>query len=121
MLEFAGDGKHLFYVEMDDHNRPFTVKRLHIESGESQSLFIDDDPTHYVDITLSKDKEFLFINSGTKEDSEVWVVENKADTVDVTPKLLIKRADGVRVHVQHVRDFFLRITNNDTKSKNFKL
>lgn len=27
----------------------------------------------------------------------------------------------MRVHVDHVRDFFLRISNNDIASKNFKL
>lgn len=125
-VEFANDGQHLYFVESDKvHNRPYTVKRINLESGEVQALFIDDDPTHYVDITLSKDKQFLFINSGTKEDSEVWVVDNRWSpdnlNVDIQPKLLIKRQQEVRVHVEHVRDFFLRISNNDVASKNFKL
>lgn len=64
----------VYYVEMNEHNRPFKVKRKSSGSGEEQSVFIDDDPTHYIDINVSKDGKFLFINSGTKEDSEIWVI-----------------------------------------------
>ena len=55
MLEFASNNS-LIYVEMDDHNRPYLVKRKNIGTLEEQQIFIDDDPTHYVDISLSKDK-----------------------------------------------------------------
>lgn len=93
-LEFSADGKHLYFVECDTvHNRPYIVKRINLSSSEVEALFIDDDPTHYVDLTLSKDKQFLFINSGTKEDSEVWVIDNRwsdqKQDIDVQPKLLI--------------------------------
>lgn len=95
-IEFSADNKHLYFVETDAvHNRPYIVKRINLESGETQALFIDDDPTHYVDLTLSKDKQFLFINSGTKEDSEVWVVDNRwsedNQEVDIQPRLLVQR------------------------------
>ena len=70
---------------------------------------------------MSKDKQFIFINSGTKEDSEIWIIDNREGCTDIQPKLLIKRQSEVRVHVEHVRDFFIRITNNDEHTKNFKL
>lgn len=82
-LDFANDGQHLFFVQTDDQNRPNSVKRINLESGKQEVLFMDDDPTHYVDINMSKDKQFLFINSGTKEDSEVWVVDNRKDLPDI--------------------------------------
>lgn len=119
MLEFSNDGEHLFFVETDEQNRPCRVKRMHLESGDTQALFIDDDPTHYVDISLSKDRQYLFVNSGTKEDSEVWVIDNSSKEVKLS--MLIPRQKDVRVHVEHVRDYFLRITNNDPSTKNFKL
>ena len=97
----------VYYVEMNEHNRPFKVKRKSAGNGEEQSVFIDDDPTHYIDIHVSKDGNFLFINSGTKEDSEIWVIQ------DFEPKLLIPRIKDVRVHIEHLRDFFLIITNNN--------
>ena len=106
---------------MDSQNRPYCVKKLNIDSGEKQTLFVDDDPTHFVDIRLSKDKEFIFIDNGTKENCEVWAIDNREGSKDLTPRLFIKRQKDVRVHVEHVRDFFIKISNNDPKSKNFKL
>lgn len=38
-------------------------------------MFVDTDQTHYVDIGVTKDGRYLVINSNTKEDSEVWVVD----------------------------------------------
>jgi protease II len=98
----------VYYVEMNEHNRPYKVRRRSAApSSEYQTVFIDDDPTHYIDIHVSKDHKFLFINSGTKEDSEVWVIK------DDEPLLLIPRVKDVRVHIEHLRDFFLIISNNE--------
>jgi protease II len=84
---------------------------------------MDDDPTHYIDIAVSKDKKYLIINSGTKEDSEIWVIKNvdSNEPEKIAPKLLIPRKKDVRVHIEHLRDFFLIISNNEATSKNFKL
>jgi len=55
-MEFGADGDTLYYVETDEHNRPYKVKQLSLETGNAQSIYIDDDPTHYIDIALSKDQ-----------------------------------------------------------------
>jgi len=119
-IEFAKNDN-LIFVELDDHNRPYNVKRKNLCTLEEQSLLVDDDPTHYIDISLSKDKEFIFINSATKEDSEIWVIDNREGNENFTPKLLLPRQKDVRIHIEHVRDFFMKISNNDSSSKNFKL
>lgn len=82
-------------------------------------MFVDPDPTHYVDIGITKDGRFLIINSSTKEDSEVWVVDR--DQPQVIPTKLIPRRPNVRAHIDHLRDFFIMITNYGVKSKNYKL
>ena len=81
-------------------------------------MFVDDDPTHYVDIVLSKDKQYLIINSGTKEDCEIWVIKDEPDKNggNHMPKLLIPRKKDVRVHIEHLRDFFLIITNGEASN-----
>jgi protease II len=50
------------------------LKRLPLSTGIEQTIFVDDDPTHYIDISVSKDGKCLFINNSTKEDGEVWVI-----------------------------------------------
>jgi len=37
-------------------------------------VFVDDDPTHYIDIGTTRDKKFIIIASNTKEDSEIWAL-----------------------------------------------
>lgn len=70
-----GCGSTVFYTECDESNRPYKVVRFDVKNGESSTIFMDDNPTHYVDIGITKDKKFIVINSNTKEDSEVWVAE----------------------------------------------
>ena len=125
-MEFFGkqDGEEIVYfVEMNEHNRPYKVRSKSIDSGKERTIFMDDDPTHYIDIAVSKDKKFLIINSGTKEDSEIWVIKDAegGEEDHFAPKLLIPRKKDVRVHIEHLRDFFLIISNNEATSKNFKL
>jgi len=72
-----------------------------------------------VDIGITKDGKFLIINSNTKEDSEVWVVDR--DVSQVAPTKLIPRRANVRAHIDHLRDFFVMITNYGVKTKNYKL
>ena len=66
----------IYFVQMNEHNRPYIVKRMALATGEEQTIFIDDDPTHYIDISVSKDGKCLFINNATKEDGEIWVIQD---------------------------------------------
>lgn len=121
-LEFCLDGESVYYTCTDANNRPYKVKKRNISTGEEQVMFIDDNPTHYVDIGLSKDAKFVIISSGTKEDSEIWVIKNSEIQEEfVSPILLIPRKADVRIHIEHLRDFFIIISNNDASTKNFKL
>ncbi len=83
-------------------------------------MFVDTDQTHYVDIGVTKDGRYLVINSNTKEDSEVWVADRDQPEV-VLPTKLIPRRQNVRAHIDHLRDFFVMITNHGVKTKNYKL
>ena len=115
-IEFLGDNE-VFYVEMNENNRPYKIKSRNLETNKDRIIFVDDDPTHYIDIQLTKDRSHLIINSGTKEDSEIWIMQKG----EVMPQLLVKRQRDVRVHIDHLRDFFVVISNNSPGSKNFQL
>jgi len=101
-------------------NRSYKVKKLNIETMKESTIFVDPDQTHYVDIGVTKDGKYLIINSNTKEDSEVWVLDR--DQPEVTlPTKLIPRRQNVRAHIDHLRDFFVMITNHGVKTKNYKI
>jgi len=73
-IEFTTDN-HILYTETEGVNRrPFKVSRMSLETLEPTTIFTDSDPTHFIDLTVSKDRKFFVISSNTKEDSEVWVI-----------------------------------------------
>ena len=84
---------------------------------------MDDDPTHYIDLGVTKDKKFLVIASNTKEDSEIWVLPRAADPSQqvLTPIKLVNRIKDVKAHIDHLRDFFVTITTLDEENKNYKI
>ena len=72
---------------------------------------------------MTKDKKFLVISSNTKEDSEILVLPRGVDLEKENPKptLLIRRQREVRAHIDHVRDFFVTITNVSSEDHSFKV
>jgi protease II len=88
---------------------------------KERTIFSDPDPTHYIDIGLSKDGKYLIINSNTKEDSEVWVLDRLTEEEQVLPINIMPRKPSIKAHIDHLRDFFIMITNHGVKSKNYKI
>lgn len=115
-----GEEHVVFYTETDQQNRPYKVTKLDVDTGESECIFIDDDPTHYVDIGTTKDKKYIIIASNTKEDSEIWVIERSKNTEQPLPRKLLSRQKNVTFHVDHIRDFFIGITRQNKKMKLLK-
>ena len=58
--EFDHSGKYIYYVEADELNRPYQIRKRIIGSRFNQKfdtiLHTDNDQTHYIDIGVSKDK-----------------------------------------------------------------
>ena len=79
-----------------------------LESGKETTIFVDDNPTNYVDIGITKDKQFLVISSATKEDSEIWVMDRYGD--EIMPRKLVPRVKDVKCHIDHLKDFFVIVT-----------
>ena len=74
LFRSAADNNLLFYTETDHTNRPCKVKMLDLQTNKSTSVFADDEPTHYIDLGVTKDKKFVVMASNTKEDSEIWIL-----------------------------------------------
>jgi len=125
-MEFgAGDDpRFLYFTESTiEENRPWRVIRVDLKTANKSVVFEDNDPTHYVDLGVTKDKKFLVISSNTKEDSEILVLPRSVEIEKENPKpiLLIKRQSEVRAHIDHVRDFFVTITNVSSEDHSFKV
>ena len=49
-MEFGSGHDQLFYVETNEMNRPYKVKQLNMKTMKENTIFVDLDPTHYLDI-----------------------------------------------------------------------
>ncbi|KAI7902802.1 prolyl oligopeptidase family-domain-containing protein, partial [Cokeromyces recurvatus] len=81
------------------------------------------DDTIFVDITSSKDGNYITINSNTLSSSEVRVVDAKYTFENkLLPQLRLvePRQPGIEYYVDHHNDTFYILTNADN-AKNFKL
>ena len=125
-MEFgAGDDpRYLYYTEANkSDNRPYRVMRVDLKTANKSVVFEDKDPTHYVDMGVTKDKKFLIISSNTKEDSEVLVLRRdlESEKLDLKPTILLERQPEVRAHIDHIRDFFVMIGNASAEDHSFKV
>ena len=125
-MEFGAgeDPRFLYYTEATkQENRPWRVMRVDLKTGNKVVIYEDTDPTHYVDLGVTKDKQFLVISSNTKEDSEVLVLRRgeECEANNSKPSVLLPRRAEVRAHVDHIRDFFVVISNVSTEDHSFRV
>ena len=96
-----------------------------LETLNKKTIFVDDEPTNYVDIGVTKDKKYIVISSNTKEDSEIWVLKRDRGgdeaNEEVLPRKLVDRVKDVKAHIDHLRDFFIIISTLGSKNKNYKI
>ncbi|KAJ1480603.1 hypothetical protein T484DRAFT_1810170 [Baffinella frigidus] len=73
-LEFATDGRTILYTKPDENRRPSMVFRRSIirqGAADDELVLADSDPAFFLDLGLTKDKEFVTINANSKVSSEV--------------------------------------------------
>jgi oligopeptidase B len=99
-LRWGADDSTLFYLKMDDTKRPFQVwKRTLGSDGEDELLFEDLNELYWVHMYKSLDNKYLFIDSSSKETSEIHYL----DLQDPNAKLqcVAKRRTKVLYEVEH--------------------
>jgi oligopeptidase B len=118
-VQWGADDKTLFYMKMDEQQRPYQLYRRIIGSGEpDELLYQDDDELYWVHFSKSFDGKFIFVSSGSKETSESHFL----DLTDPDAKLqcVAKRRKKVLYYVDH-RAGYWYISTNVGGSPNMKL
>ena len=97
--EFDKSGEYLYYVEADKLNRPCKIiKRRVGDPNSDKVLHTDDDPTHYLDIGISKDKRYFIFTCGH---GSVYVIDRENNTDHVYT--LAESEPGTRIFADHIR------------------
>ena len=107
------DDATFFYVKQDSQHRPFQVWRHVVGSAQAKDVkvFEDLDELFNVGCATSRDSSLLFIESESKETTEISFVP--AATPTATPTLIRPRQYGVRYDVDsHAPSRSLYLTSN---------
>ncbi|HIB33114.1 MAG TPA: S9 family peptidase, partial [Candidatus Marinimicrobia bacterium] len=118
-MEWANDNKTLFYVTLNDAQRPFQLWRHVLGSDQSDDILVYEEPDDrfHMGLTRSKSGQYLAMDLGSNITTEVRVLDR--DNPRGNFKTLIPREKGVEYYVYlHDNDYYV-LSNKD--APNFKL
>ncbi|WP_026961795.1 S9 family peptidase [Alicyclobacillus herbarius] len=109
-VEWDQSGRYLFYITVDETQRPYRLWRHEVESqGEDDLLYEETDTTYTLELNKSRSGQYLFLLAGSKTTSEVrWL---RADMPHAEWTLFQPRTQGVEYSLEHWQDEFLILTN----------
>lgn len=112
-VAWSSDGIQLFYVEADEQERPYRVMRHRLGTPQSDDveIFVDHDERFFVGIGTTRSREFIVIQSGSKQSTENWLLA--AGDPERPPICVRPRVDELEYHVDHWGDRLVVLTNLD--------
>ena len=118
-VEWSADGQWLFYVTLDETQRPFRVMRHRLGTPQDadQLVFEEPDGLYFLSLFKTRSERYLVIHLGSHSTSEVWLLDAEDPTSG--PRLVEPRRHEIEYTVEHHGDR-LFITTNDG-AVNFRL
>jgi oligopeptidase B len=112
-VAWSSDGTHLYYVTADEQERPYRVMRhrLGTRQDDDAEVFADHDERFFVGIGATRSREWIVIQSQSKQSSECWLLP--AGDTDATPLCVRPRTPDLEYQVDHWGDRFVILTNDD--------
>jgi len=113
-IEFTNNPNVLLYLLNDDMNRPYKLLQHTVGSDKDDTVIFEEKNDHmFLESTPTKDNSFLIINSLTKDDSEIYLInlksnianniDNNNDNNEFKPiiQTLFERKAGVKYFIEH--------------------
>lgn len=118
-VEWSKCGQFLFYVTVDEKQRPFKLYRHKIgtDSKEDVLLYEETDDTFSIYLQKSMSGEYIFLYCAAKITQEVYFIKADEPEEDIT--VFQERNRGIEYYLEHDQDQFLLLTNEN--AVNFKL
>ncbi|OLT39942.1 oligopeptidase B [Serinicoccus sp. CNJ-927] len=107
------DGEHLFYTRVDDAWRPFQVWRHQVGTPAQDDVLVhqEDDERFWMGVGTSRDDRHVLIWLGSKNTSEVRLVDAEDPTGAV--RVVAAREEGVEYDVEPAGDRLWIVHNRD--------
>ena len=111
-LVWARDSATLFYVRLDEHQRPLFVHRHRIGTpAEDDALvYAEADSGFYVSVDETQSGSFVLIDAHDHQTSEIYLIDS--DRPDSAPRIVAPRQHGHEYSVDHHGDRLLVLTNS---------
>ena len=120
-MTWANDNATIFYTTQDKitlrSDKVFKHK-LGADAKNDEMVYFEKDETFSLDISKTKSKKYLVIESGSTLTTEYQIL--LADNPDGKFKIFQKRVRGLEYSISHFEDHFYILTNKD-KATNFRL
>jgi oligopeptidase B len=112
-IEWASDGRTLFYIKVDEHQRPLFVYRHTIGTpvGDDVLVYAEEDSGFFVGLSSTQSRKFISIDIHDHETSEVRLID--ADRPKEAPQLVARRRVGHQYDVEHHGSHLVIMTNSD--------
>jgi oligopeptidase B len=117
---WAKDSRTVFYVRLDENQRPMTVLRhvLGQPSSADELVYAEEDTGFYVGVSETQSGDYILIDVHDHQTSEVRFID--AAQPASAPRLVAPRETGLEYGVEHNGDLFYLITNADG-AEDFKI
>ncbi|TFB14253.1 S9 family peptidase [Filobacillus milosensis] len=118
-LEWSSCGEYIFYITVDDQQRPYRLWRHRLGSDKSSDelIYEEKDTTFTLFMTKSLSGKYIIVDSRSKTTSEIRLIH--ADSPLSSIKLVDERRDGIEYDVEQWGDDLLILTNEG--AMNFQL
>lgn len=118
-IEWSKDGKYIFYITLDDMQRPDKLWRHELGTSvdADEHLYEEKDSTFTLFMEMTQSEKFISVISGSTMTTEVRLIDTEQPLE--APKLVDARNRGVIYFVEHWENDLIIVTNED--AINFKL
>ena len=119
-MAWSSDSRSLFYILLDEHQRPRFVRRhiMGTPSEQDVTVYHEPDAGFYVALGLTQSRRFIVIDAHDHQTNECYLID--ADAADQPPRLLLARQTGHEYGVEHRGDQLI-FTTNSAGAEDFRI
>jgi len=119
-LEWSSDGRTLFYIKVDEHQRPLFVYShvLGTPTSDDKLVYEEKDAGFFVGLSATQSQKFIVIDIHDHETSEVHLID--ADAPEAGPRVVTPRRVGHQYNVEHHGPHLI-ITTNSEGAEDFRV
>lgn len=119
-VEWDATGEYIFYVTVDDTQRPYRLWRHRLGNlGPDTLLYEESDPSFSLTLDKSRTGQYLFLKCQNKASDEVWYLPANVPTEDFR-RFAARRRD-IKYDLEHWDQNFVVLTNEGAENFTVKV